>query len=195
MPKKKTRNVCITFFLLITLVFFTACGMRGTHFATDAPTIKITSYTGFETDEEAQKRVDDGFEVPYQQEIFWSAESTHGVIKGYAYRISNVDGIPISTPGNDFIDEGEGVTPLELVGLHGDGWVLHYVKGSLDTTPLNDPNARRTVWTDKVKAIVNFPAHNGSGENGVYGDSTYVPSKFEVVAIDNFGKISKQLDK
>ncbi|MCL1826539.1 MAG: hypothetical protein FWG20_00695, partial [Candidatus Cloacimonetes bacterium] len=154
MPTKKTRNVCIAFCLLVICVFFTACGMRGSQFATDAPTIKITSFTGFESREDAEEWVHEGTTVPYKQEIYWAAESTHGVIKGYAYRVLNAEGQPIPTPGHDFIDSGYGVTP-EVLLKYGDGWVMHYVKGSNDTTPLSDPNARRTIWTEDVKTVIN----------------------------------------
>ena len=199
MPIKKSKIVYIAIFLLFTLALFTACGVRGDHFATDRPTIKITSYTGFVDPDSAKVWVEEyGYEVAFQQEIFWSAESRHGVIKGYAYRISYEDDsgntVYIPTPGNDFIDEDGSATPDVLRHL-GSGWVLHYIKGTQDTRPLDDPESQRTVWTDVVKTIVNFPSHDGSGEGGEFGKPEYRSSKFEVIAIDNFGKISDIAEK
>ena len=181
MLTKNTGKLCVLLFLLSIMVVFTACGIHGDPKVNQNPSIRITSYTGNDS-----LLVDRA--VPFQQTIYWAAEDVDGVIAGYAYRILNINGEPISTPGNSVVDINGDITPENLKALHGNGWVIHYQKGAPEAYPLDNPNAKRTVWTEKVFTVVNFPAN-------VNGDSAHVASKFEVVAIDNRGGISDKATK
>ena len=190
---KNTKIVCVFIFLISVLISFTACGVSGNLDQIDPPNIRITSYSGDENPDDAPLR-------PFQQTIFWAADSQRGVVTGYAYRVLNSEGKPISTPENVDIDEDGTVTKefsQELFQKYGPGWVLHYEKHADRTIPLSNPASERTVFTDNVFTTVNFPAYVGDHElpyeiDPVTGEiiALGVPGIFEVVAIDNRGNIS-----
>jgi hypothetical protein len=176
-------------FLLALLVSLVGCGYQGSTNPGQAPVIQITSYTGEETREGAIDFFNERGEVPFQQIIYWSAWAADGVVVGYAYRILNEDGDPISTPGNIFVDSLGVVTPDVLKNIPDigtkNGWVIHYEKGASEDFPLDSHEAKRTVWTERVFTVVNFPASKSS-------DGKIIPSAstFEVVAISNRGAVS-----
>ncbi|MCL2062834.1 MAG: hypothetical protein FWG98_00480 [Candidatus Cloacimonetes bacterium] len=208
MSRKNTRFLCVLLVLMSCLVGFIACGIHGDPHENIPPTIRITSFTGFDWEDGEGWSPD---LAPFQQTIYWAADDADGVVVGYAYRVLDGEGKPIPTPGNISIDEIGELTPdglrdmiynlslgHELNGKRlGNGWIIHHSKGADQTIPLDDPNADRTIWTDRVFAIINFPAHDGSyGDHGNLpvdseGNLIPIPSRFEVVAIDNRGGISQ----
>jgi hypothetical protein len=163
----KFRNSLILITALFIIVFvFTACGRKGDPNTNVPPTIAITSYEGTDTlSTEA---------VLFQQKIYWEAHDTDGVVEKYAFRVVKSDnfypyedenGNPIGTPGYYVVNE--------------DGWVYHYQSGADESIPLA-LSTERTIWTDQVYAVINFPAN-------VDGDSAHVTSVFEVKCKDNTG--------
>jgi len=181
---RRKKLIILCFVVISFLIVLSACGIRGKLNEGDAPTIRITSYTGRDTKEEAQDET-----LPYQHQIFWEANSQIGSIKGYAYRILDQTGNPLQTAGNYYIDYEGLVTPSNVTNyseydLSKNGWVLHYEKGAKEDFPLDNEKAQRTIWTDNVFAIVNFPGTSSLDDAGT-------PSYFEVIAIDTRGKISK----
>ena len=149
--------------LLIIVFVFTACGRKGDLFTNIRPTIAITSYEGTDTLNTQP--------VLFQQKIYWEAHDADGVVEKYAFRVvdqnlqayTDNDGNPIGIPGYPVVDE--------------DGWVYHYQSGADESIPLSI-STQRTIWTDQVYAVINFPAN-------VNGDSAHVTSVFEVKCIDN----------
>jgi hypothetical protein len=172
-------------FLLALLVGLVGCGYQGSMPSSERPVIQITSYTG----EDDMDYAIGNAPVPYQQIIYWSAWASDGVVVGYAYRVLDEDGKPISTAGNSFIDADGSVTPDVLKNDEfidpKNGWVLHYERGALEDYPLDSPYSKRTVWTERVFTVVNFPSIR-EGDNIIP-----LPSSFEVVAINNRGVVSK----
>ena len=79
---------------------------------------------------------------------------------------TNAQGDTIGTPGYEIVDEN--------------GWVYHYQTGADETIPLELSDSK-TIWTDQVYTIINFPANQD-------GDSTDVTSVFEVKCKDNMGE-------
>ncbi|MFC1898483.1 hypothetical protein ACFLYJ_02810 [Candidatus Cloacimonadota bacterium] len=162
----KFKNVLILITALTIIVFaFTACGRKGSLNTNELPTIAITSYEGTDTlNTEA---------VLFQQKIFWEANDNDGVIDKYAFAVvdENLDaftdnaGNPVGTPGYPVVDEN--------------GWVYHYQSGADESIPL-ELSTQRTIWTDDVYAVINFPAN-------VNGDSAQVTSVFQVKCKDNRG--------
>ncbi len=39
----------------------------------------------------------------------------------------------------------------------GTGWVIHYMTGADQNIPLDDPQARRSIWTSQKYAVISFP--------------------------------------
>jgi len=172
----------MTIWVSLILLVLTGCGKSGHKFANQEPTIRITSYEGYDDSELLAHYADSLF--IFQQKIFWSASDPDGVITGYAYRVKDQNGNPISTPGNEFIDLNGDVTPENVIERFGTGWVLHYKPNANQDLPLNDPNSRRTIWTSAKYAVINLPA---ADENG---NPRTQESTFEVIAIDNRGGIT-----
>ena len=182
MLTKSKRLLIMTIWVSLILLVLTGCGKSGHKFANQEPTIRITSYEGYDDSELLAHYADSLF--IFQQKIFWSASDPDGVITGYAYRVKDQNGNPISTPGNEFIDLNGDVTPENVIERFGTGWVLHYKPNANQDLPLNDPNSRRTIWTSAKYAVINLPA---ADENG---DPRTQESTFEVIAIDNRGGIT-----
>jgi hypothetical protein len=160
------------------------CGKQGSRFDNIAPTIKITSYEGYDP---ANPYTDSTAVTLFQQRIFWHASDPDGVVTGYAYRILDHTGNPISTAGNGFIDSLGVVTPDNVLTQFGTGWVLHYQQGADQSIPLDRPEARRTIWSNNKYATVNFIAAT------LAGDSLTTISRFEVICVDNRGAIAEQV--
>lgn len=182
MLTKSKRLLIMTIWVSLILLVLTGCGKSGHKFANQEPTIRITSYEGYDDSELLAHYADSLF--IFQQKIFWSASDPDGVITGYAYRVKDQNGNPISTPGNEYIDLNGDVTPENVIERFGTGWVLHYKPNASQDLPLNDPNSRRTIWTSAKYAVINFPAADENG-NPITKEST-----FEVIAIDNRGGIT-----
>jgi hypothetical protein len=144
------------------MVLVTGCGKKGSLNPLERPEIFITSYEGVEDTEDIA-------EEPYlfQKRIYWRGESKGGTVEGYAYRVLDADNVPIRTP-KTLIDA--------------DGWIYHYKPGADQSIPLTNPDVR-TIWTNKVFDVINFPA-------SVDGDSSNVVSIFEVKCKDNYDQES-----
>ncbi len=167
----KFRNAAIIIaVLLVLLLIFSACGRKGSLETNIKPTISITSYEGVEE----PALIDSISPASFQQKIYWEASDEDGVVDKYAFRVvdedmqpfSNIQGDIIGTPGYEIVDEN--------------GWVYHYQTGADETIPLELSDSK-TIWTDQVYAIINFPANQD-------GDSTDVTSVFEVKCKDNLGE-------
>ncbi len=144
--------------LLLVILLLAACDdRRGQLYPNIPPTVRITSYEGVE-DPGALKEP-----ALFQQRIFWQGTDPDGVVEGYAYRVMDENENPIATSGKEVIDE--------------DGWVYHYKEGA-DTSISLDESDEKTIWTNDVSALINFPAHED-------GDSVNVTSIFEVKCIDD----------
>jgi len=146
--------------LLSVLLIINACGRKGELNPNIKPRVEITSYAGVDSLNEIS---DTTF---FQQKIYWTGYDEDGVVDAYAFRILDENGNPISTPGYEYIDA--------------DGWVYHYQPGADETIPMDDPNAKITIWTDQVYAEINFPAN-------INGELANVVSAFEVKCVDNRG--------
>jgi hypothetical protein len=159
--------------IMVTMLFFTACEDRkGSLKQNNAPIISISNYFG----EDSLAAADEA--QLFQQTVRWNAYDTDGTVEGYAYRILDADGNPIATPGHDYIVEDASLPPEEQ------GWVWHYEALADESIPLNNPNAQRTIWSDEVYTVVNFPANAA-------GDSSQVVSRFQVKCVDNRGEESE----
>jgi hypothetical protein len=182
MPKKSVR--LLTTLAIIALVAFavSGCGKFGNRFENQSPTIRITSYEGY--DDSALLAPYANVTFLFQQRIYWQASDPDGIIAGFAYRIKNQSGVPVATPGNDYIDMDGSVTPQKVVERFGTGWVIHYKPNANQDLALDDPNASRTIWTSQKYATINFPAADANG-NPLTMNST-----FEVIAIDNRGDVT-----
>jgi hypothetical protein len=168
--------ILVTFISLLV----TGCGKSGSRFANIAPQIQITSYEGFDP---ANPYTDSTEVTLFQQKIFWHAVDTDGVISGYAFRILDENGHPISTPGNKYIDVDGTYTPDNVKALYPEnGWVLHYKPGADQSVPL-DSTGNKSIWTEQKYATVNFLAATSMG----IADTTI--SRFEVICLDNRGEV------
>jgi hypothetical protein len=184
MQNKSVKLFPMLITILILSLFAFGCGKQGSRFENIAPTIDITSYEGYNPD----NPYTDSTEVTlFQQRIFWHASDPDGVIAGYAYRIINDEGNPISTAGNAFIDSLGDYTPDVVLNAFGAGWVLHYKVGADQTIPLSDADAQKTIWSSKKYATINFLAAT------LTGDSLTTISRFEVICIDNRGLICDRM--
>ena len=192
---KNTSKICVLLIVASLMLVISACGYHGDENLNQAPTIKITSYTGTDVKQDSTANP-----VPFQQAIYWAAEDVDGHIIGYAYRVLDENGISIPTPGHSVIDTdgnyaddfkssfAKAKNHLGAIGVESNGWILHYKKGADESIPLESNKALKSIWSNKVFAVINFPANDGS-EDGV-GVLTPTPTRFEVVAIDNRGAIS-----
>lgn len=184
MKIKSAKLLAIILIAMAAVFALSACGKSGQRFANILPTIEITSYEGW-TPDNVPANIDTlTHSYSFQQRIYWHASDPDGVIKGYAYRILDENDNPIAVPGNDYIDADGSLTPLDLQNKYGNGWVIHYMPGADQTIALDNPAARRTIWSSQKYALVNFPAADA------FGEPVKRISKFEVVAIDNRGGIS-----
>ncbi len=179
MHRKSLTLLLIVITMTSLLLIITGCGKSGSRFANQLPTIRITSYEGFD---------DSGYTLNdtliYQQRIYWHANDPDGVIVGFAYRVLDENGNPIPTPGNYTIDTDGSVTPDNVMNTLGPGWVLHYLPGADQNVPLSSPEARRSIWTTRKYAVVNFPAADANGS------PTVRSSRFEVITVDNRGGVT-----
>jgi hypothetical protein len=86
------------------------CGKSGSRFANVAPTIKITSFEGWD-DSYIAAGYDTTATYSFQQRIYWHASDPDGIIAGYAFRILDDNGNPIATPGYQYIDTPQSLLP------------------------------------------------------------------------------------
>ncbi|PKN80447.1 MAG: hypothetical protein CVU48_02085 [Candidatus Cloacimonetes bacterium HGW-Cloacimonetes-1] len=184
MLRKSIILLFVAAIMVGTMFLTTGCGKSGNRFDNHAPTIKITSYEGIDTTSTVYNSPDT---LSYQQRIYWHADDTDGVITGYAYRVLDENGNPISTPGNRYIDTDGSVTPSEVLNMPGlgSGWVVHYKAGADQSVPLSSPQARKTIWTSNKYALINFPASDANGNPAIR------MSRFEVIAIDNRNQVTE----
>ncbi len=180
MQKKSLTLLTVLILSMLGILLISGCGKSGTRFANIAPTIRITSYEGFD-DGETYSSQDT---LLFQQRIYWNATDTDGTIAGFAYRILDSNDVPISSPGNQYIDADGTITPQNVLTTFGPGWVMHYLPGADNNIPLTSPEARRSIWTSQKYAVVNFPSSDANG------NPLPTLSKFEVIAIDNRGEIT-----
>ncbi len=184
MPIKSMKLFPLIIILVMALLLVLGCGKQGSRFPNQLPSIRITSFEGYDPD---NPFTDSTAVTSFQQKIFWHATDPDGVITGFAYRIINEAGDPISTAGNAFVDTDGAVTPPEVLEKFGAGWVLHYKTGADQDLSLNDPAAKRTIWSTQKYATVNFLAATAEG----IPDTTI--SRFEVICIDNRGDVCETL--
>lgn len=182
MPTKSKKLLRLLTVLTLALLVLTGCGKFGEKFTNVEPSIAITSYEGFDDSDLLADYADTEF--LFQQKIFWNASDPDGIIAGFAYRVKDQNGNPIATPGNHFVDMTGDVTPENVVNRFGVGWVLHYKTNADQDLPLDDPLARKTIWTSAKYAVINFPAADS------LGNPLTMESTFEVIAIDNRGGIT-----
>lgn len=176
---RKALKMSLLLGTIAVLFALTACGVDGDYKANSAPEIRITSWEGVEID----SLIEDSETLVFQQRIYWNANDKDGIITGVAYRVLDQNGNPIATPGNSVIDAmGEIGTVVEN-GNELTGWIVHYKKGADENIPLTSPEAKRTIWSQRHYAVINFPAN----EDGV---ATERISSFEVVCIDDRGAVS-----
>jgi len=182
MQLKSAKLLFIIVMIISSVLLISGCGKSGNRFANQPPTIQITSFEGWDT-----TYVNAGYDTTmvysFQQRIYWHATDPDGVITGYAFRILDENNNPVPTPGYEYIDLTGELTPDNLLAL-GTGWVIHYMTGADQNIPLDDPQARRSIWTSQKYAVINFPSADSIGNPIVKF------SKFEVVAIDNRGAIT-----
>lgn len=190
MNNKSYRLLAIISILMAATLFVTGCGKSGNRFENQLPSISITSFEGW-SNENIPANVDTlTHEYLFQQKIFWHATDPDGIITGYAFRVLDENHQPIAVPGYRYIaDAASGLIPDKLWQKHGEGWVIHYLPSADHDVPLDDPEAKRSIWTNQKYAVINFPAAN---ENG---DPMPTMSYFEVLAIDNRGDITKNTAK
>jgi hypothetical protein len=185
MQIKSSKLLAVILILVASALALTGCGKSGSRFANVLPTIEITSYEGW-TYNSVPSNVDTlSHTYSFQQRIYWHASDPDGVIAGYAFRVLDENRNPISSPGYQYISIDDDLTPPELLQSHGNGWAIHYLPGADQSLSLDDPEARRTIWTSRKYAVINFPS---ADENGNPIDKI---SYFEVVAIDNRGGITE----
>ncbi len=166
----KLRHVVLIAFLISIFLFINACsGRKGELSLNSRPTIAITSYEGVHE----QTSIDSTSPIGFQQRIYWEASDNDGVVEKYAFRV-------IDENDNPLIDEGITVGTPGYNVVNEDGWVYHYIDGADESIPLSETDAR-SIWTDQVNALINFPTHTANG------DSIPVTSIFEVKCKDNDG--------
>jgi len=184
MQVKSVKLLSIIVMILITLLMVAGCGKSGNRFANYAPTIKITSFEGWDSTY-VSAGYDTTLTYTFQQRIYWNATDPDGVIAGYAFRVLDDNNMPVATPGYHYIDTLGELTPQSLLAI-GNGWVIHYLPGANQEIPLDSPEAARSIWTSQKYAVINFPSADA------IGNPITKFSRFEVVAIDNRGAITAQ---
>ncbi len=184
MQVKSIKLLSIIMITLSAILLLSGCGKSGSRFANQPPTIRITSFEGWDSTY-VTAGYDTSLVYTFQQRIYWHATDPDGIITGYAFRVLDENNNPIPTPGYDYIDTTGELTPDNLLAF-GTGWVIHYMQGADQNIPLDDPSARRTIWTSQKYAVINFPSADA------YGNPIDKSSRFEVVAIDNRGAITPQ---
>jgi|GEM_PF-693054 len=186
----KFRKVSYLFIAVLgLLLILNACGRKGELNINLKPVIMITSYEGSDN----AGCLDDP--TLFQQKIYWDAFDYDGTVQAYAFRVVDVtgdpykdeNGDPIGTPGYEFVDD--------------QGWVYHYQDGADETIPMDDPEAKISIWTTQVYAEINFPANGeqifdefGDPVIDEFGNPVFAPvtSIFEVKCIDNSGEENDQ---
>ena len=169
----KMRYVLLIVLLLSLVFIFSACGRKGELSINELPVVEITSYEGDTTSVDLSV-------ISFQQKIYWSGYDPDGVVEGYAFRIIGENENPITTPWHDVIVE-DAENPDE------NGWIYHYLPGADESTPLAETEAR-SIWTDQVYAVINFPAN-------LDGDSLTTTSIFEIKCVDSDGDESAVVRK
>jgi len=185
MQVKSIKLFTLALMVIVPLLVITGCGKSGSRFANIAPVIRITSYEGYDPADPILANYADSLFL-FQQKIYWHATDEDGVINGFAYRVLNDQGAPIATPGNHYVDMDGTITPQNVIDRFGTGWVMHYMPNANQDIPLDDPEARRTIWSSQKYAVINFPAADANG------DPLNILSKFEVIAVDNRGEITQE---
>lgn len=181
---RKALKMSLLLGTIVVLLALTACGVDGDYNSNDAPTISITSWEGAENEVAA-----DTLDIlVFQQRIYWNTNDNDGTISGIAYRILDINGNPIATPGNSVIDNLGEIESINYEGEELVGWVVHYKQGADENIPLTSNEAKKTIWSQSQYAVVNFPAN----ENG---EPSEMISSFEVICIDNRGTISNLAKK
>lgn len=185
---KSSKLLAVILILVVSALTLTGCGKSGNRFDNVLPEISITSYEGWSDDFVPSNVNPDSVSYVFQQRIYWHATDKDGVVSGYAFRVLDENNNPIAVPGYEFIslDADDGLIPDQLLADYGNGWVIHYLPGADQSLPLDDPEARRSIWTSQKYAVINFPAANELGE------PSPTISRFEVVAIDNRGGITAE---
>lgn len=182
---KSSKLLAVILMLVASAFILSGCGKSGSRFANALPTIEITSYEGW-TYDSVPANVDTlTHSYVFQQRIYWHATDVDGVIAGYAFRVLDENRNPIASPGYQYVSTDDGLTPPELLEKFGSGWVLHYLPGADQSIPLDNAQARRSIWTSNKYAIINFPSADANG------NPTPKISYFEVIAIDNRGGITE----
>lgn len=184
MQVKSIKLLFVIVMTLIAMLMVVGCGKSGNRFANLAPTIKITSFEGWDSTYVAAG-YDTTLTYTYQQRVYWHATDPDGTIAGYAFRVLDDDNNPVATPGYHYIDQAGEITPPELLAI-GSGWVIHYLPGANRDLALDDPAASRTIWTSQKYAVINFPSADANG------NPITKFNRFEVVAIDNRGAVTAQ---
>ncbi len=177
---KSSKLLIMIAMTAILILGIAGCGKSGNRFTNELPEIRITSYEGYDPGSDVYNVQDT---LSFQQRIYWHAWDKDGTIVGYAYRILDADGNPMPTPGNEYFDDGS-LTPQTVLQDHGAGWVYHYQLGADENISLGHPAAKKTIWTTKKYAVVNFPSADSNGLPSV------TSSRFEVIAIDNRGGVT-----
>jgi len=97
MQVKSVKLLSIIVMILITLLMVAGCGKSGNRFANYAPTIKITSFEGWDSTY-VSAGYDTTLTYTFQQRIYWNATDPDGVIAGYAFRVLDDNNMPVATP-------------------------------------------------------------------------------------------------
>jgi len=173
---KKKSSIYFIIVTVIVLIVLTSCDARkGMLNVNENPTIIITNYFGADsTNLITEPQL-------FQQTVQWSGTDEDGWVEGYAFRVLNENGEPITTAGHDVITEGSD-NPDD------NGWVKFYTPNADLNIPLNQ-SAQTTIWNDQSYATINFPAADANG------DSANVISILEVKCIDNRGNVSDKAIK
>ncbi len=149
----------VKFFIFLIIIFLVlSCERKGSLFPNDKPIVRITSYEGVDEIDSISDS------ILFRQKIYWDGYDLNGVVDGFAFRILDENENPLSIPGYEYIDE--------------QGWVYHYQSGANESIPMNDPNAKLTIWSLQFYAIINFPAN-------IEGESSIIASIFEIKCIDD----------
>jgi hypothetical protein len=181
---KSAKLLSIILMILTTMLVVAGCGKSGNRFANIAPSIDITSFEGWDSTYVAAN-YDTTTTYSFQQRIYWHATDPDGAVVGYAFRVLDDAGNPVATPGYQYIDSTGEITPDNLLAI-GKGWAIHYLPNADQSLSLDDPLARRSIWSSQKYAVINFPSADAQG-NPI---TNY--SRFEVVAIDNRGAVTSQ---